>query len=86
MKSPSKGKFYIQRKKKNYVGVIENFDAGKCKVLALGEIDVCTNKNAVKLLCDRKLPITKNVILNIPMAFPIRKEIAAEILHLFKVY
>lgn len=56
-------------------GMMEDYDAGKCEVMALGVTD--TTKDAQEMMCERNLVYTSSLIIENPIAFPIRKGLAS---------
>lgn len=73
--------FYFHKAGKEFPGMLEDYDAGKCKVMAVGYEDTSLDTNFLNQLCKRNLVYTDSVIAEIPIAFPIRSEYVAGFSH-----
>ena len=61
-----------------FPGVLEDYDAGRCRVMAIGYEDTSMDKVFLEKLCERDLVYnTNSPIAEIPIAFPIRSDLAA---------
>jgi len=58
-------------------GVVDKYDAGECKVLAIGREDNILDVGFMKKFCDRGLVFTQSLIIETPIAFPIKPELAS---------
>ena len=47
----------------SYSGMLDDYDSGKCKVLAAGESDITSNGEYTKAFCTRKLVLTDSLII-----------------------
>ena len=56
---------------------MNDYDAGKCKLLAIGYEDTSSDKSFLDKLCERELVYTESVVAEIPMAFPLRQGISS---------
>ena len=56
---------------------MNDYDAGKCKLLAIGYEDTSSDKSFLDRLCERELVYTESVVAEIPMAFPLRQGISS---------
>ena len=70
-------KFYFHEAGNEFRGLLDDYDAGKCKFLAIGWEDTGSDTDFLEMLCERNLVYTDSLIVEIPIAFPIRPEIAA---------
>ncbi|KAL7533390.1 hypothetical protein ACHAXR_007666, partial [Thalassiosira sp. AJA248-18] len=60
----------------DYTGVFEDFDAGKCAVMALPHTQLSPNIELEAGLCKRDLVFTQSLVLEDPVSFPIRPELS----------
>lgn len=58
-----------------FLSVLEDYDAGKCAVLAIGKEDTLFDSTLMEKFCQRELVFTDSLILETPIAFPIKPEI-----------
>jgi len=61
----------------------QSFDAGKCDVMAMGIFDIRFDRNSMNEFCKRDVVFTKGLVIEVPMAFPVKKELAAGLSHWF---
>mmetsp|Transcript_1544 Transcript_1544/g.3190 ORF Transcript_1544/g.3190 Transcript_1544/m.3190 type:complete len:753 (+) Transcript_1544:97-2355(+) len=66
--SESEGEFY---------GVLEDYKAGKCDVLAVGREDTMIDLELLNLFCDEGLVYTNSLVMENPIAFPVRPDLAS---------
>ncbi|KAL7466233.1 hypothetical protein ACHAXS_006521 [Conticribra weissflogii] len=66
--SESEGEFY---------GVLEDYQAGKCDVLAVGREDTMIDLELLNLFCDEGLVYTDSLVMENPIAFPVRPDLAS---------
>jgi len=69
--------FYFHENGNEFPGLLDDYDAGKCKVLAVGEEDTSMDSHFLQELCNRELVYTRSMIVQIPVAFPIRSKLAS---------
>jgi len=55
--------FVFSQSGKSFFGLLDDFDAGKCHVLAIGETDAAANIELMAEFCDRKLVFTDSLII-----------------------
>lgn len=60
-----------------YTAVVDDFDSGKCSVLAISKEDTLFDTALMERFCDRELVFTDSLILETPVAFPIKPEFAS---------
>mmetsp|Transcript_34735 Transcript_34735/g.56767 ORF Transcript_34735/g.56767 Transcript_34735/m.56767 type:complete len:669 (+) Transcript_34735:46-2052(+) len=70
-------KFYFHEKGREFPGVLEDYDAGRCRVMAIGYEDTSMDKVFLDKVCERDLVYTNSPIAEIPIAFPIRSDLAS---------
>lgn len=69
--------FYFHQNGNEFPGLLNDYDAGKCELLAVGYEDTSMDNQFLQGLCNRKLVYTKSVLAQIPVAFPVRPKIAS---------
>ena len=69
--------FYFHQDANEFSGMLDDYDAGKCKVMAVGYEDTSMDVHFLQGLCDRGLVYTDSVIVEIPVAFPIIPSLAS---------
>ena len=69
--------FYFHEDGNEFAGVMDDYLAGKCQVLAIGYEDTSMDINFLERMCTNDLVYTASVIAEIPMAFPIRQGISS---------
>lgn len=57
--------------------VLDDFDAGKCTVMAIGKEDTLFDAALMERFCERELVFTDSLILETPIAFPIKPELVS---------
>lgn len=65
----------------SYQSMVDSFAAGKCDVVAASTIDVFNNADRISSFCDKNLVVSNIVVTEIPIAFPIDKDLAAGMSH-----
>mmetsp|Transcript_9466 Transcript_9466/g.14629 ORF Transcript_9466/g.14629 Transcript_9466/m.14629 type:complete len:462 (+) Transcript_9466:848-2233(+) len=71
-----KGDFYFHQDDNEFKGVLDDYNAGKCKALAIGFEDTSMDPNFLERMCENKIVFTDSVIVEIPVALPLREGIA----------
>jgi len=69
--------FYFTQSGREFIGMIEDYDLGLCDFLAVGWEDTSMNLKFREMVCDRNLAVTESLIMEIPVAFPVRSELAS---------
>jgi len=69
--------FYFHRDGNEFHGMMDDYDAGKCRVMAVGWEDTGFDTAFLKKLCERNLVYTDSIIDETPIAFPIRPGLAS---------
>jgi len=72
-----KAKFYFTETGNEFHGIVEDYDLGRCEVLAIGWEDTSLDSSLMKKFCERDLLFTNSLLTEIPLAFPIRTELAS---------
>jgi len=72
-----KANFYFHQGGKEFIGMIEDYDRGLCDFLAVGWEDTSMNLKFTEMICDRNLAYTESLIIEMPVAFPVRSELAS---------
>lgn len=67
--------FYFTETGRDFHGMLEDFDANKCKVLVVSWEDTSMDSTFTAKLCERDLVFTQSVIIDMPMAFPINSRL-----------
>jgi len=70
-------KFYFHQEGREFSGVLEDYDAGQCEVMAIGLEDTSMDVTFLEKMCARSLVYTSSLVMETPMAFPIRSDLAA---------
>ena len=73
--------FYFHKAGKEFPGMLEDYDEGKCQVMAVGYEDTSLNADFLNGLCKRNLVYTDSLVIEIPVAFPIKSEFVAGFSH-----
>lgn len=60
---------------KDFYGLVDDYDAGKCDVMAVGREDTTMDFDLLNLFCERGLVFTESVVIENPIAFPIKAEL-----------
>lgn len=63
----------------SYYGLIDDWDAGLCDFIAMGESDASANIELMDMFCDRELFFAPNIIIENLVAFPIRSNLASSL-------
>lgn len=77
--------FVFHASAREFRGVVEDYDAGKCDVLAVGREDTMLDGQLMEMFCQRDLVFTDSIFLETPIAFAVRPELG-EILCLVENY
>jgi len=64
-----------------YRAMAETFKNGDCDAVAASELDILNNKEREQLFCDADLVVTDISVTEIPIAFPIDKDLTAGMSH-----
>ena len=72
-----KANFYFHQGGKEFIGMIKDYDLGLCDFLAVSWEDTSMNLKFTEMICDRNLAFTESLIIEMPVAFPVRSELAA---------
>jgi len=57
--------------------MIKDYDLGLCDFLAVSWEDTSMNLKFTEMICDRNLAFTESLIIEMPVAFPVRSELAS---------
>lgn len=68
--------FVFSQSGKSYYGLVEDWDAGLCDFIAMGQSDASANMELLDMFCERKLYFAQSLIIENLVAFPIRPELA----------
>ncbi|KAL7545018.1 hypothetical protein ACHAWF_008392 [Thalassiosira exigua] len=74
-----KAMFYFHEDSKEYVGMMDDYVAGKCKAMVVSWRDTAYDTPYVEMLCENKLVYTESLVIEMPMGFPVRRQLAAGI-------
>ncbi|KAL7536673.1 hypothetical protein ACHAWF_005534 [Thalassiosira exigua] len=69
--------FHFHEDGNEYHGILDDYLAGKCKVLAIGHQSTELDSRILQRFCSSDLVRTDSLILETPIAFPVRKELTA---------
>ncbi|KAL9181674.1 hypothetical protein ACHAXT_012017 [Thalassiosira profunda] len=69
--------FIFNQEGRELYGLLEDYDAGLCEVMAVGKMDSLGDLNLMALFCDRKLVYTDSLVIENPVGFPIRSDLAS---------
>lgn len=61
---------------KDQAGLLDDYDAGKCKLLAMSHTGMIPNLKVMTGLCSRELVFTNSKLIEMPIAFPVRPDLA----------
>jgi hypothetical protein len=70
-------KFYFHQNGNEVMGMIEDYEAGKCQILAIGWEDNTMDVGIREKLCENDLRFTDSVVIETPQAFPINPKLAS---------
>ncbi|KAL7529766.1 hypothetical protein ACHAXR_007424, partial [Thalassiosira sp. AJA248-18] len=59
------------------LGMLDHYAAGKCDVIAASKPDVTSDIDFARAFCETGLVLTDSLIIEIPVAFPIRPDLAS---------
>jgi len=69
--------FYFHTGGYEFPGVLDDYEAGHCEVLAINNEDTRFSLMFLERLCDNHLVYTDSLIAEIPIGFPVRSELVA---------
>jgi len=69
--------FYFHEAGLEFPGMLDDWDAGKCRVMAVGFEDTSMDTTYLKALCERDLVFTDSLVVEIPIGFPIKSSLSA---------
>jgi len=69
--------FVFSEAGKEFHGIMDDYEAGKCVALAVGWEDTSMDRSFLKRICNQGLAYTDSVVIETPIAFPIRSQLAA---------
>jgi hypothetical protein len=72
-----KANFYFTKSGQEFNGMLEDYRLGQCDVMAVGWEDTSMDLIFRDQICELDLVFTKSVIIEIPIAFPIRSDLAS---------
>jgi len=67
--------FIFNKEGKELFGLVEDYDLGRCGVMAVGKMDSLGDLKLMELFCERNLVFTESLIIENPVGFPIRSEL-----------
>eukprot|EP00956_Cyclotella_meneghiniana_P009578 scaffold13215_cov61-Cyclotella_meneghiniana.AAC.5 len=70
-------KFYYNLDDKGFFGMLDDYTAGKCDVLAVGYEDTILSAEFLEKMCENNLVYTSSVVVEVPIAFPIRQDLSS---------
>ncbi|KAL7549280.1 hypothetical protein ACHAWF_013032 [Thalassiosira exigua] len=70
-------KFVFNQEGKELYGLVDDFDNNLCDVMAVGKMDSLGDMKLMDLFCERELVYTDSLIIENPVGFPIRKDLAS---------
>eukprot|EP00956_Cyclotella_meneghiniana_P023232 scaffold44786_cov61-Cyclotella_meneghiniana.AAC.8 len=70
-------KFYYNLDDKGFFGMLDDYTAGKCDVLAVGYEDTILSEDFLEEMCENNLVYTSSVVVEVPIAFPIRQDLSS---------
>ena len=70
-------KFIFHEEGNDFHGLLDDYDAGKCRLMAVGMEDTSYDTSYLERLCERDLVYTDSHVIELPIGFPIRRELAA---------
>jgi hypothetical protein len=72
-----KANFYFTESGKEFPGMLEDYVLGQCDVMAVGWEDTSMDLGFRERICEMDLVFTDSLIIEIPIAFPVRPELAS---------
>jgi hypothetical protein len=69
--------FYFTKSGKDFHGILEDYKLGLCEVMAIGWEDTSMDLKFTENMCEMDLVFTDSLIIEIPIAFPVRPELAS---------
>ena len=70
-------KWYFHEAGNEFAGVLDDYEDGRCDVLAIGNEDTQMDFDFLERMCKLGLVYTESVVAEIPVAFTIRPDLAA---------
>jgi len=70
-------RFIFNQEGKELYGLVDDYDVGKCDVMAVGKMDSLGDLKLMDLFCQRGLVYTESLIIENPVGFPIRSGLAS---------
>eukprot|EP00956_Cyclotella_meneghiniana_P038557 scaffold156105_cov73-Cyclotella_meneghiniana.AAC.2 len=67
----------LQQEDKGFLGMLDDYAAKKCDALAVGYEDTILNSVFLEAMCKNNLVYTDSVVVEIPIAFPIRQDLSS---------
>jgi hypothetical protein len=71
-----KANFYFTKSGQDFPGMLEDYKLGLCEVMAVGWEDTSMDLKFRENMCEMDLVFTNSLIIEIPIAFPVRPELA----------
>ena len=59
----------------DFYGLIEDYDNGRCDVIAIGSVETLADMDLLNMFCTRDLVMTDSLVLENPIAYPIRADL-----------
>eukprot|EP00580_Thalassiosira_gravida_P005994 CAMPEP_0201655548 /NCGR_PEP_ID=MMETSP0493-20130528/46064_1 /ASSEMBLY_ACC=CAM_ASM_000838 /TAXON_ID=420259 /ORGANISM="Thalassiosira gravida, Strain GMp14c1" /LENGTH=670 /DNA_ID=CAMNT_0048132137 /DNA_START=1151 /DNA_END=3160 /DNA_ORIENTATION=- len=72
-----KANFVFNQEGKELYGLVDDYDAKKCEVMAVGKMDSLGDLKLIDLFCARDLVFTDSLVMENPVGFPIRSDLAS---------
>jgi hypothetical protein len=69
--------FYFTESGKEFTGILEDYNLGRCDVMAVGWEDTSMDLAFREQICEMDLVFTDSLIIDIPIGFPVRPELMA---------
>jgi len=69
--------FIFNKEGNEIFGSLEDYDLGRCDVMAVGRMDSLGDLKLMNMFCERNLVFTESLITENPVGFPIRSELAS---------
>jgi len=69
--------FVFNQEGKELYGLVDDYDAGECEVMAVGKMDSLGDLKLIDLFCERDLVFTDSLVMDNPVGFPIRSDLAS---------
>ena len=62
----------------DFYGLIEDYDNGRCDVIAIGSVETLADMDMLNMFCTRDLVMTDSLVLENPIAYPIRADLGEQ--------